>query len=48
MSDKKNDNYDLYTEHIVKEPWKNSKRILKKGASLVAMAVFSDSLRALL
>ena len=40
MSDKKNDNYDLYTEHIVKEPWKNSKRILKKGASLVAMAVF--------
>ena len=28
MSDKKNDNYDLYTEHIVKEPWKNSKRIL--------------------
>lgn len=40
MSDKKNDNYDLYTEHIVKEPWKNSKRLLKKGASLVAMAVF--------
>ncbi|MBD9030430.1 MAG: PDZ domain-containing protein [Butyrivibrio crossotus] len=40
MSDKKNDNYDLYTEHIVKEPWKNSKRILKKGALLVAMAVF--------
>lgn len=40
MSDKKNDNYDLYTEHIVKEPWKNSKRILKKVASLVAMAVF--------
>lgn len=40
MSDKKNDNYDLYTEHIVKEPWKNSKRILKKGASLVALAVF--------
>lgn len=40
MSDKKNDNYDLYTEHIVKKPWKNSKRILKKGASLVAMAVF--------
>ena len=40
MSDKKNDNYDLYTEHIVKEPWKNSKRILKKGASLVTMAVF--------
>lgn len=40
MSDKKNDNYDLYTEHIVKEPWKNSKLILKKGASLVAMAVF--------
>lgn len=40
MSDKKNDNYDLYTEHIVKEPWKNSKRILKKGVSLVAMAVF--------
>lgn len=40
MSDKKDDNYDLYTEHIVKEPWKNSKRILKKGASLVAMAVF--------
>lgn len=40
MSDKKNDNNDLYTEHIVKEPWKNSKRILKKGASLVAMAVF--------
>lgn len=40
MSDKKNDNYDLYTEHIVKEPWKNSKRILKKSASLVAMAVF--------
>lgn len=40
MSDKKNDNYDLYTEHIVKEPWKNSKRILKKGASLVVMAVF--------
>ena len=40
MSDKKNDNYDLYTEHIVKEPWKNSKRILKKGASLAAMAVF--------
>lgn len=40
MSYKKNDNYDLYTEHIVKEPWKNSKRILKKGASLVAMAVF--------
>lgn len=40
MSDKKNDNYDLYTEHIVKEPWKNSKCILKKGASLVAMAVF--------
>lgn len=40
MSDKKNDNYDLYTEHIVKEPWKNSKRILKKCASLVAMAVF--------
>lgn len=40
MSDKKNDNYDLYTEHIVKEPWKDSKRILKKGASLVAMAVF--------
>lgn len=40
MSDKKNDNYDLYTEHIVKEPWKNSKHILKKGASLVAMAVF--------
>lgn len=40
MSDKKNDNYDLYTEHIVKEPWKNSKRILKKGASLFAMAVF--------
>lgn len=40
MSDKKNDNYDLYTEHIVKEPWKKSKRILKKGASLVAMAVF--------
>lgn len=40
MSDKKNDNYDLYTEHIVKEPWKNSKRILKKGAVLVAMAVF--------
>lgn len=40
MSDKKNDNYDLYTEHIVKEPWKNTKRILKKGASLVAMAVF--------
>ena len=40
MSDKKNDNYDLYTEHIVKEPWKNSKRILKEGASLVAMAVF--------
>ena len=39
MSDKKNDNYDLYTEHIVKEPWKNSKRLLKKGASLVAMAV---------
>ena len=40
MSDKKNDNYDLYTEHIVKEPWKNSKRLLKKGASLVTMAVF--------
>lgn len=40
MSDKKNDNYDLYTEHIVKEPWKNSKRILKKGALLVAVAVF--------
>ena len=40
MSDKKNDNYDLYTEHIVKEPWKNSKRLLKNGASLVAMAVF--------
>lgn len=40
MSDKKNDNYDLYTEHIVKEPWKNSKRLLKKGASLIAMAVF--------
>lgn len=40
MSDKKNDNYDLYTEHIVKEPWKNSKRILKKVALLVAMAVF--------
>lgn len=40
MSDKKNDNYDLYTEHIVKVPWKNSKRILKKGALLVAMAVF--------
>ena len=40
MSDKKNDNYDLYTEHIVKEPWKNLKRLLKKGASLVAMAVF--------
>ncbi|WP_440286065.1 S1C family serine protease [Eshraghiella crossota] len=40
MSDKKNDNYDLYTEHIVKEPWKNSKRILKKGALLVTMAVF--------
>lgn len=40
MSDKKNDYYDLYTEHIVKEPWKNSKRLLKKGASLVAMAVF--------
>lgn len=40
MSDKKKDNYDLYTEHIVKEPWKNSKRLLKKGASLVAMAVF--------
>lgn len=40
MSDKKNDNYDLYTEHIVKEPWKNSKRLLKKGASLFAMAVF--------
>lgn len=40
MSDKKNDNYDLYTEHIVKEPWKISKRILKKGALLVAMAVF--------
>ena len=40
MSDKKNDNYDLYTEHIVKEPWKNSKRILKTGASLAAMAVF--------
>lgn len=40
MSDKKNDNYDLYTEHIVKEPWKNSKRILKKGVSLVTMAVF--------
>lgn len=40
MSDKKNDNYDLYTEHIVKEPWKNSKRILKKGALLVAMAIF--------
>lgn len=39
MSDKKNDNYDLYTEHIVKEPWKNSKRLLKKGASLVTMAV---------
>ena len=28
MSDKKNDNYDLYTEHIVKEPWKNSKYAL--------------------
>lgn len=40
MSDKKNDNYDLYTEHIVKEPWKDSKRILKKGALLVAMAIF--------
>lgn len=40
MSDKKNDNYDLYTEHIVKEPWKNTKRLLKKGAVLVAMAVF--------
>lgn len=40
MSDKKNDNYDLYTEHIVKEPWKNTKRLMKKGAVLVAMAVF--------
>lgn len=40
MSDKKNDNYDLYTEHIVKEPWKNTKRLMKKGVVLVAMAVF--------
>ena len=30
MSDKKIDNYDLYTEHIVKEPWKNSKDALPR------------------
>ncbi len=37
MEDKE---YDLYTEHIVKEPWKKVKRYLKKALVILLMAVF--------
>ena len=37
MEDK---DYDLYTEHIVKEPWKKVKKYLKKMLLILVMAVF--------
>lgn len=41
MSDKNNnEEYDLYTEHIVKEPFKKAKRVLRRGLIVFVMAVF--------
>lgn len=41
MAEDRNDKeYDLYTEHIVKEPWKNIKRRMKKGLLVMTLAIF--------